>query len=1468
VFQVEEIHLLNLVESDEALGIHLLSSTGIIQQLAELGIQRFLLDTGAQTHLGFASLGPYMINKVKSMIRLRGAFGNKLVDGIHRGELPLFVLGTDDFDTVCAGSSRVSNVTTNLFTRFKPTIDTVAGLNAQLLSYDKLYLENYDLHLQRHGWSGLINDEIGHWLPAYRDPNTGMWYLFFFMGTAADAKQVAVKAQPLFRQLLQDQISANHVSIDDLCELPWHLPDPIPEDEDEAYVTFVEHYDINYFTSAELEQFAREEEHVCPGYKGQLGPEFKKLTRKHIHDRFGCIGFDPSCRTCQAVKKTNVRKFPEKEPPRSTQPGRDFYLDMIKWNYPDDEGCTNSYVMRDDCSGYYDALVLQVKSDFAKFIPKVINKIRDKYQHRWHDHIVYAELHCDGAGELSSAALETALKDDVQGPAVQLKDYDPMRVKTHAKMEAAVKDVELGTKRLMLALSLPADKWRWCQKSFIWLRRRFPRQRDVVSADGDTITPLERISRGEYSRQQCRRDLRSYVRPGTVVRVTNARIIGSSITDAAREKYAVAWKMKGDMPYFKLAKCGSWCHTKDYIVVNLPPGVNYMEFFNMKQTVPKVMLELPNTGNSTLERAAKIEAELQLLHTQPEFFIKRDVYMRWIEDGKDFGVYHGVVKNVDNDKLGGAQLWGILWDDNKTTDFTITDMQKFCVQHIDGSKIAPPVLNNTSKMHSNQGESSSKATSSTEPNATVPDSNADDDTDIEPATVEAVRKRLDNLGVEYFKPKKSMSFTEICKACSIPHAQRHLYYEWLAQEHGYGAIPPAQDKDLPWFQFENPIENKLGRCFSVRSVWPYPSGGSWDKLVRKVQDTTQVEIKLVIDMMHEVHYNQVFEAHMATARDNVERSQWKDHDIDQSVIDDCLKPENMQSWLKLPAPATPAEAFKRPDAELWKQAINKELESFNRLRVMSHGHTRASVRERGIMQRPVPLKFVLKCKVTPDNTYDKHRARLVLCGHRGYCIEGVHYKDTFSASPDIETSRLVQAVALVMGWVRLCFDISVAYLHSDADRCQQIPLIYPPGYEMTGADGQPLFGILLKSVYGHPAASKNWSDTRDAWIKRHFNANGWSAVRSQVDLALWILRSPEQHLILCVIYTDDVDCVGANMGDLEYVKQAFHEQYGVTHGNPAFMLGVKREITTLDDGTRVLEYSMPQFIEDTYDTFRHDMRGITLEDTPLPPDTLIGPQQADHNPDEAEQARYRKKGYLSLVGSLLWACRQAHPEIAGALAMLCSVMASPSARAYSFALRTLHWLYHHRHEGLCYRSDGNIEPIMYYDSSNNQFADGRALYMYELMFAGGPIAYVARKHERVRDSTAYSEYSAQNQAGQRCDWIRNIITEIGAPLLPIIDRPILLLGDNDVATKTALGTVSSAKTKHWDLYEHMNKQRYELGVTLPDRVPSPDNNTDCGTKSQKTADFLRLYRRLKGYSESYIPPNYNLKHGPMGNAAD
>ena len=262
----------------------------------------------------------------------------------------------------------------------------------------------------------MINEDTGHYIPVFRDPKNGMWYLYTFLGSTTDAERVAIKAEPLLRKLLTHQITAHHISVDDLTEPVESVPNDDIDDTFQCSVYDPHEYiddsivpaDIYFFTPEQLDKFAKEEEHVFSGTKGQLGPAFKKLTRKQIHDRFGCIGFDPNCRVCQAVKRTNVRKFPETEPYRCPLAGKIWYLDMIKWNFPDEDGCTNSYVMRDDCTGYMDDLVLAIKSDFPRFITGVINKIRDKFQHRWKGHIIFAELHCDGAGELSSMR-ETAL---------------------------------------------------------------------------------------------------------------------------------------------------------------------------------------------------------------------------------------------------------------------------------------------------------------------------------------------------------------------------------------------------------------------------------------------------------------------------------------------------------------------------------------------------------------------------------------------------------------------------------------------------------------------------------------------------------------------------------------------------------------------------------------------------------------------------------------------------------------------------------------------------------------------------------------------------------------------------------------------------------------------------------------------------------------------------------------------------
>eukprot|EP01047_Picozoa_sp_COSAG01_P094837 COSAG01_NODE_25666_length_737_cov_2.202194_2_plen_53_part_01 len=50
------------------------------------------------------SVGKWIVNKVRSTIRLRGAFGSNRSHGIDHGELPLFVLGTDNSQLCNNGS--------------------------------------------------------------------------------------------------------------------------------------------------------------------------------------------------------------------------------------------------------------------------------------------------------------------------------------------------------------------------------------------------------------------------------------------------------------------------------------------------------------------------------------------------------------------------------------------------------------------------------------------------------------------------------------------------------------------------------------------------------------------------------------------------------------------------------------------------------------------------------------------------------------------------------------------------------------------------------------------------------------------------------------------------------------------------------------------------------------------------------------------------------------------------------------------------------------------------------------------------------------------------------------------------------------------------------------------------------------------------------------------------------------------
>eukprot|EP01045_Picozoa_sp_COSAG04_P001413 COSAG04_NODE_47_length_31265_cov_18.823012_10_plen_138_part_00 len=66
----------------------------------------------------------------------------------------------------------------------------------------------------------------------------------------------------------------------------------------------------------------------------------------------------------------------------------------------------------------------------------------------------------------------------------------------------------------------------------------------------------------------------------------------------------------------------------------------------------------------------------------------------------------------------------------------------------------------------------------------------------------------------------------------------------------------------------------------------------------------------------------------------------------------------------------------------------------------------------------------------------------------------------------------------------------------------------------------------------------------------------------------------------------------------------------------------------------------------------------------------------------------------------------------------------PSKRAWRAAMHMVYYLHGQRNQGIMFRSDGNAEPVCFYDSSDKgDPTDQRASGGYCIMLAGGPIAW-------------------------------------------------------------------------------------------------------------------------------------------------
>ena len=205
-------------------------------------------------------------------------------------------------------------------------------------------------------------------------------------------------------------------------------------------------------------------------------------------------------------------------------------------------------------------------------------------------------------------------------------------------------------------------------------------------------------------------------------------------------------------------------------------------------------------------------------------------------------------------------------------------------------------------------------------------------------------------------------------------------------------------------------------------------------------------------------------------------------------------------------PKTLAQSWVGEDADAWREAAELEFNTLTNMGVLDHNYSAEDLLQAGVETTPIPMRVVLDNKYGGEGEFLKHKVRMTVSGHKYNMQKGVHYDDVYAPAPNQNTSRLLSALHVQMHLKRKSFDISLAYCWADLPPGKLIALKYPKGYERKGPDGKDLYMVMRKNCYGHPAASKAWSEHRNEFVMKEFNKPGWEIHRCTYDPCLFYIK--------------------------------------------------------------------------------------------------------------------------------------------------------------------------------------------------------------------------------------------------------------------------------------------------------------------------------------------------------------------------
>jgi len=192
----------------------------------------------------------------------------------------------------------------------------------------------------------------------------------------------------------------------------------------------------------------------------------------------------------------------------------------------------------------------------------------------------------------------------------------------------------------------------------------------------------------------------------------------------------------------------------------------------------------------------------------------------------------------------------------------------------------------------------------------------------------------------------------------------------------------------------------------------------------------------------------------------------------------------------------------------------------------------------------VRCKCVYRTKYASDGNVERNKARLVAKGFSR--VEGIDYNETFSPVAKMNSIHLVLSLVASHKWEAHQMDVKSAFLHGDLQ--EEIYMEQPLGYVQNDSS---LVFHLKKSLYGLKQAPRVWYAKMDKiLIDIRFS-------RCHSDPNVYT-KKVGSHLIILVLYVDDIILTGSFSKLLNHVKTSLKKKFEMTDlGFSNYFLGLQ-----------------------------------------------------------------------------------------------------------------------------------------------------------------------------------------------------------------------------------------------------------------------------------------------------------------------